>query len=67
MASQTKDTQSQVATGRLRRIDRGDSAPVYVTRSGAAFVRASELLNSKVGEDVVKEFADLDFKKSNKK
>jgi hypothetical protein len=67
MPGEVKGAQSQVVTGRLRRINRGDSAPVYVTPSGAEFVRASELLRSKVGRSVVKKFANLDLEESNKK
>jgi hypothetical protein len=67
MPSETKGAQSQVATDRFRRIDRGDSAPVYVTPSGAEFVRASDLLRSKVGRSVVKSLAGLELKKSKSK
>jgi hypothetical protein len=43
----------------LRRIDRGDSAPIYVTSSGAEFVRASEVLSSEKGQAVLRAMADL--------
>jgi hypothetical protein len=58
MASETKGAPSQVAAGHFRKINRGgDSAPIYVTRSGAEFVRASELLKSVAAQRVVKDLA----------
>lgn len=58
MAQETR-RQDLAEKGRFRRIQRDDAAPVYITPSGAEYVRASDVLKSKKGRKLVEEMANL--------
>jgi hypothetical protein len=54
-------TSSDEPLASLRKIDREDHPPIYVTRTGVEYVKASELMASPVGRAILDALANEPF------